>query len=368
MNAAITALGTAIPNHCGTQSNVADFMSDLLALQAADRKRMKVLYRSTGITTRHSILSDYTKNHGELSFFPNNTSDNFPSTSTRMQVYRDHALPLALAAIDDCFSTRQPVDTNLLTHLIVVSCTGMYAPGLDIDIVHALGLPTQTKRTAIQFMGCYAAINALKVANDICRANPIAKVLIVSVELCTLHLQQKLEPDHLISGAIFADGAAAALVEANPTTSRHLNIANFHCDILPQSSQEMAWHIGDSGFEMTLSAYVPQAIKSGIASFMQRCLAQHTIELNDVDLYAIHPGGKSILQACESVLGISAHDNRYSYQILRDYGNMSSATVLFVLKAIWNDLTLNDHDKTIFSCAFGPGLTLEAMLLKTVNT
>lgn len=364
MNVAITALGTATPTHQRPQTEVIQFMSTALSLDAAAQKRLQALYRATGINTRHSVLSDYNQSRGEFSFFSNNPADPFPSTASRMQAYRTHALPLALDAIADCCARLPHFNRETLTHLIAISCTGMYAPGLDIDIVHTLNLPTHIKRTAIQFMGCYAAINGLKVAHDICKANPQAKVLVVSVELCTLHLQKSADLDHLLSGAIFADGAAAAIVEANPECDQYLQLNHFHCDILPQSSQEMAWHIGDSGFEMILTAYVPQAIKSGIAEFLNRCLSQHTVQLNDIDLYAIHPGGKTILQACEQALGISKHDNRYSYQVLQDYGNMSSATILFVLKALWDDLKTMGDKKNIFSCAFGPGLTLESMLLE----
>lgn len=364
MDVAITSLGTAVPMHRGVQTDVVEFMCKVLSLNATAKKRLKALYRLTGIDFRHSVLEDYTSTEN-LSFFPENANAAFPSTSARMQIYKAQALPLALTAIADCIGSLADFDKQTLTHLITISCTGMYAPGLDIDIVQALELPKQIKRTAIQFMGCYAAINGLKMANDICRANPTAKVLVVSVELCTLHLQKNTTVDHLISGSIFADGAAAAVIEANPDSDRCLKLHNFYCDILPQSSQEMAWHIGDNGFEMVLTSYVPQIIKSGIAHFVQRCLAQHAIELNDIDVYAIHPGGKAILQACEQALGIPSAANCYSYQVLRDYGNMSSATILFVLKAIWQDLTALDDKKTIFSCAFGPGLTLESMVLES---
>ena len=137
---------------------------------------------------------------------------------------------------------------------------------------------------------------------------------------------------------------------------------------MPETSQDMAWHIGDSGFDMILSAYVPQAIQSGIAAFTQRLLRQSNQSLSDIDYFAIHPGGLKILQACEASFNITPHDNRFSYDVLRQYGNMSSATVLFVLKKIWNALSTEDNHRTLFSCAFGPGLTLESMLLEVVLT
>jgi alpha-pyrone synthase len=174
-----------------------------------------------------------------------------------------------------------------------------------------------------------------------------------------------MDTDNLIANAIFADGAAAVLVEAAFTPKKHLSLEAFHCNLLPQAKTQMAWHIGDFGFEMVLSAYVPDTIGAGIQQFMQQLMAQTNLATTAIDFYAIHPGGAKILEACEQALKLSKSDNRYAYHVLRNYGNMSSATILFVLKALWDDLKTEDHDKTIFSCAFGPGLTLESMLLRT---
>lgn len=240
----------------------------------------------------------------------------------------------------------------------------MYAPGLDIEIVQKLSLQTTVKRTAINFMGCYGAFNGLKVADSICKADPDAKVLLVCVELCSIHFQKEFSTANLISNAIFADGAAAVIIEKQPDNRKCFSIESFYCDLVPQTSQEMVWQIADSGFDIVLSSYVSQAIQSGISEFTKKLLSQSKQTLANIDLYAIHPGGIKILQACEEALNITAEDNRYSYGVLRNYGNMSSATVLFVLKKIWDDIH-SEEQKNIFSCAFGPGLTLESMMLKT---
>lgn len=240
----------------------------------------------------------------------------------------------------------------------------MYAPGLDIELVKELQLNSTTERTAINFMGCYGAFNAIKVAKSICTSNPQAVVLVVSVELCTIHFQKNFSVDNVISNSLFADGSAAVLIQAEPQHPKYLSLNQFHCDLVPDTHDEMAWQIADYGFDIVLSSYVPAVIQSGIADFTSRLLTQSQLDLTNIDFYAIHPGGLKILQACEKALSITEEDNRYSYSVLRDYGNMSSATILFVLKKIWDDLTSHDHRKTIFSCAFGPGLTLESMLLK----
>ncbi len=365
MEIALTAIGTANPTYKRRQLDTAELISAGLNLKPAEKRLLKSVYKATGIEQRHSVLADYCKAPGEFEFFPNDPNASFPTTAERMKVYKDNALKLALAAIENCLATLDHFDKNEITHLITVSCTGMYAPGIDIEIVQQLNLHSATKRTAINFMGCYGAFNAIKIADSICKAESNAKVLIVSVELCTIHFQNKFNMDNIISNAIFADGAAAVLVQAQPTQKKYFSLTGFYCDLLPQTSKEMAWHIADNGFDIVLSSYVPEVIQAGISAFTQQLLNQHNLALSHIDFYAIHPGGLKILQACEASLNISNEHNKYSYQILRDYGNMSSATVLFVLKAIWDAIYPANHNKNIFSCAFGPGLTLESMLLKT---
>ncbi|AHE67598.1 putative naringenin-chalcone synthase [Legionella oakridgensis ATCC 33761 = DSM 21215] len=240
----------------------------------------------------------------------------------------------------------------------------MYAPGIDIEIIQHLGLNSSTKRTAINFMGCYGAFNGLKVADAFCKADPNAKVLMVSVELCSIHFQNDFSLESVISNAIFADGAAAVLIQGRTTQQKHFKLESFHADLVPDTEQDMAWSIGNYGFDMILSAYVPKVIKYGISAFTEKLLSQLNWSLNNIDYFAIHPGGLKILQSCEESLNITAEDNKYSYEVLRNFGNMSSATVLFVLKGIWDALDQGAYGKNILSCAFGPGLTLESMLIK----
>lgn len=364
MDIAITAIGTANPPYKRAQLETASIISAALNLNPAEKRLLRSVYRATGIEFRHSVLPDYCKNLGEFEFFPNDPASSFPATSARMQIYKQNALQLCLSAIENCLANLDGFDVSEITHVITVSCTGMYAPGIDIEIVQKLNLNSSTKRTAINFMGCYGAFNAIKVAEAICSAEPEAKVLVVSVELCTIHFQKSMSLDNMISNAIFADGAAALLIQANPKQKKFFTLNGFYCDLLPQSSNEMAWEIADNGFDIILSSYVPEVIQSGIARFTNNLLSEYELNLSNIDLFAIHPGGLKILQACEAALNITAEHNKYSYQVLRYFGNMSSATVIFVLKAIWDAMSLKEHNKNIFSCAFGPGLTLESMLLR----
>ncbi len=365
MKSYLCAVGTANPEHKIPQMQIAGFMADALQFNDADRRKLAALYRVSGIDTRYTVLEDYAKQNGSYEFYPNEIGlEPFPSVALRMAAYRKHALPLALKAIQDCLIQVSDFETKKITHLITVSCTGMYAPGLDIELVEALNLPTSVERTSVNFMGCYAAFNALKVANNICKANPEANVLVVCAELCTLHFQKSPETDHLVSNALFSDGAAAVLLSSKPLTSVALEMEAFHCDLAPTGKNDMAWHIGNTGFEMTLSAYVPELIKQGIKTLTENLLRHLQLTLAEIQWYAIHPGGRRILEAIEQELGLVKEQNRFAYNVLRQFGNMSSVTVLFVLRELMKELTSENHDQRVLSFAFGPGLTLESMLLK----
>ena len=359
MSAYITAIGSANPKHKIAQKDIFQFMSEYMALKEYQKRELEILYRATGIQHRYSVLSDYTKALGHFTFYPNHEQlEPFPTVSARMNTYKKEALDLAVSAIKDC------TNENDFTHLIVVSCTGMYAPGLDIELVESLGLSKSIKRSCLNFMGCYAAINALKIAQQACLADPKAKVLVLCLELCSIHFQKINNADNLLANALFGDGAAAVVVEPSMRAGINLKIENFHCDIVTEGSNDMAWQIGDFGFEMALSSYVPDILKSGISTLTQQLLATFELSKDAIDYFAIHPGGKKILQVVAQELDLSREDMFHAHEVLKNYGNMSSPTVLFVLKSIWNQLEHKDANKHILSFAFGPGLTLESMLLQ----
>ncbi|WP_046243686.1 type III polyketide synthase [Hymenobacter terrenus] len=361
------AIGTANPVHRIAQPQIADFMAQALDFGKRDTRKLRALYRVSGIEHRYSVLPDYGRPNGEYTFFPNTPNlEPFPSVGQRMAAYRREALPLAIQAVGDCLRQVPDVVPSSITHLVTVSCTGMYAPGLDIELVQALGLRREVRRTCVNFMGCYAAMNAVKLADAFCQADAHARVLIVSVELCTLHFQKSPEEDHLISNALFGDGAAACLVQAEPlpNDAPNLTLQAFHCGLEPDGRDDMAWHINDFGFEMTLSSYVPKLIQRGIRQLTDGLLDSLSVQLGDIRHFAIHPGGRKILETIETALGLTRDDNRHAYRVLRDYGNMSSATVLFVLRDVLTHASPADHDAPVLSFAFGPGLTMEAMLLE----
>lgn len=367
MNAYITAIGTSNPEHKIHQMQIHDFMQGVLSLDEREKRKLSILYKSTGIDYRHSVLEDYkfTDTHS-FQFFPKSRNlEPFPLISNRMAVYEKEAPLLASSAALSSMQKRN-IDKAEITHLVTVSCTGMYAPGIDIDLIRILGLKTSVHRTMVNFMGCYGAFNGLKVAESIVKAEEKAKVLVICVELCTLHFQNTSNEDQVLSSALFADGAAAVIVESLPYNEKSLRINHFYTDLLLEGKQDMSWRIGDHGFEMELSSYVPNLIGNGIEKLLLQLLNQAKLLPSDIHHYAIHPGGKRILQQIEKALNLEPAHNYSAYEVLRQYGNMSSATVLFVLSHLLDHTDENNLKGNILSMAFGPGLTVEAALLEMV--
>lgn len=361
----ITAIGTANPSHRFSQSIIAEFMLRAMTLNNGDGRKLKAVFKASGIEYRHSVLDDYGKTEGFTFYADTPNLQPFPGTERRLQIFRENALALSLRAVRDMQDSYSGVDVLSVSHLIVVCCTGMYAPGLDIDLVKSLKLPSTVQRTAINFMGCHAAFNALKIADAICTSSPAARVLVICTELCSLHFQRQPSDDNILANALFADGSAALMVEGSARNSLQLKIESFHSDLATEGMDDMAWTIGDLGFEMKLSSYVPELIRKGISGLTRALLAKVSVRLSDIRHFAIHPGGKKILEVVEKELGIARKDNEAAYHVLRNYGNMSSPTILFVLKEIIVRAGGFARGERILAVAFGPGLTLESMVLKT---
>jgi predicted naringenin-chalcone synthase len=281
------------------------------------------------------------------------TRGDFPSTGQRMRRYETKAPELALEALAGLRLTDD--ERADVTHVIVTSCTGFSAPGLDLQIVERLGLQPSVERTVVGFMGCYAAISALKLARHIVRSEPEAKVLVVSLELCTLHLQETSNLEQVLTFLVFGDGCAAALV----TAQRHgLSLDSFHAEIAPDSAAQITWNIGDLGFDMFLSGAVPGSISRALEGGRGAIL--NGAQSEDIDLWAVHPGGRSVLDAVQAAFSLPQGALAASREVLRKFGNMSSATVLFVLKAMLDNPTTPGARGC--AMAFGPGLTAETML------
>lgn len=352
----IISIATAVPRYCHRQDEIIHFMSDIYALEKDEKRKLSFLYKHSGIHSRYSVVGDYSRTEDEWDFIPR-SGKSFPSLEQRMKVFDEEALPLSTKAITKCIEGI--INKDDITHLITVSCTGMSAPGLDLQIMEALELSPAIFRTSVNFMGCYAAIHALKLAKLICDAEPNANVMIADTELCTLHFQNDYTTDNAASSLLFADGSAAVLVSNNIRTANAISINGFFSHVAFKGKNDMSWQLSSKGFLMTLSGYVPQLIKEDIEGLVSKSLLHHNVSKKDITHWCIHPGGKKILEAIENKLDLTENDLHYSTKILAEYGNMSSPTILFVLKEMMENM---EQNAKIFGVAFGPGLTMETFL------
>jgi predicted naringenin-chalcone synthase len=360
----IVQIATAVPDYKYDQIALMQFYCNTTDDESAKRK-IKLLASKSGISTRYSVLKDYGLAVEDFTFFPKNKALlPTPSLSERMVIFREEALKLSLKAIQNL--SNFDIEKDSITHIITVTCTGLFAPGLDIELIHALDLSPTTHRSSVNFLGCNAAIIAMKQADDICNNYLNAKVLIVCTELCTLHFPTNYSDDYLLSNLLFADGSAAVLVSSLPNKDplhKNAKITGFDSFCIPDSNNEMAWQLSETGFIMNLTSYVADLIKNNIKQMLDNL----GVDKEDIDYWAVHPGGKKIIENFITAMGLLHTDLTASYKILNEYGNMSSPTVLFVLKEILDNIASDVSDKKVFAVAFGPGLTVETMQLNVVG-
>jgi predicted naringenin-chalcone synthase len=355
----ILSIGTAVPQYKHKQEEILDFMQRVFAMDEKDQRRLKFLYRQGGIDTRYSVIPDYSLPASSWQFYaPSENLEPFPKLEQRMQWYQRYASQLSLDAITKCV---EKFPGNSITHLITVSCTGMSAPGLDLELLELLQLPVTTFHTSVNFMGCYAAIHALKMADAFCKSDKKANVLIVCTELCTLHFQKEHTIDNMTSSMLFSDGAAAVLVTGNEK-QKGLTIDHFYSTVALKGKKDMAWELSSKGFLMTLSGYIADLIEEDFNSLVTNALTAARLDKENISHWCIHPGGKKILEAVHKSLDFSNGQLQSCYTVLKEYGNMSSPTVLFVLEKIMKESKVKNSDK-IFGAAFGPGLSMETFIL-----
>ncbi len=359
MNASIVGIGTALPPATATQAEAVDFAKDYQCRTPEQERLLRVFYRRTGVQRRATVLIE----KGALrrpSFFPlpRDENDRGPGTDARMQRYAAEAPPLALAAASAALADAR-VDPERVRQVVTVSCTGLFAPGLDVTLVGQLGFAPDTGRTNIGFMGCHGALNGLRVASAMVRAEPQSAVLLCAVELCSLHFQYGWDPEQVVANGLFADGAAAVVVTAGQGEAGGWALADSHSWLLPGCKDAMTWRIGDHGFQMTLSARVPDLIAENLRPVLEPWLAKHGLRLDTVPTWAVHPGGPRILSAVGEALGLSSDRKAVSREVLASCGNMSSPTILFILER----LRRAQAPRPCVALGFGPGLTAEVALL-----
>jgi predicted naringenin-chalcone synthase len=358
MAAYINCIETSNPKHKIRQQEFFDFISHY-----QNDRRYNILFKQaikkSGIDQRYLVVGDMRLSAQNTELFHKNKDRTIsnPSTSERNKIYEKYSSELAFEAIH---KISKNISLEDITHIITVSCTGFYNPGLDIEIINNFNLNKKVKRINIGFMGCQAAFPALKTANEFCENNPSSKVLVVCIEMCSLHMKLNTDPNYIIGNSIFSDGCAACIVSCkNELNDRPgISIKEFHSHIINDHGKNLSWKIGDNGFDLTLNSDLPRFIAKNISKSLDYI---NTIK-KSIDYWCVHPGGRAIL---DSFSKFKPEANlQYSRKILKEFGNMSSPTVLFVLKEILNQPL--KRSQNIFGATFGPGVTVESCLLEVV--
>ncbi len=357
MPAYLNLISTAVPEYEYCQEKLRDKMKEIVAENETQERILHQIYSRSGISKRYSVLKDFNAGPEESPMLFFNGHGAAPPTGFRNDIYIRESRKLFIETAKKLLQESGLKPTSI-THLVTVSCTGFYAPGPDYDIIKHAGLNPQTERYHLGFMGCYAAIPALKLAAKLAENDPEATVMVVSAELCSLHFQANPKTDDLISASVFGDGAAGAIVSSREFGNNRLKISGFSSTVTKKGSEDMAWSIGDQGFNMVLSTYIPDLLISGLEDYIKPLLKKYGLPADEVHRWAVHPGGRAILDKVENFMGMKSGSLTESRKVLNNYGNMSSATILFVLREMMNDNY--DGGENIIALAFGPGLTIES--------
>lgn len=359
MTNVIWGLGTAVPAESMTQEEALQMTTELVCQDERQARYLKVLFRGAGVEHRNISLPWKLGYRWKREL--GGVEGRGPSTTERMRLYHEHAPPLATASSSNALQDAD-ISASETTHLVTVSCTGFSAPGVERSLIESLKLRPTVQRINVGYMGCHGAINGLRVAQALADADPHAVVLLTAVELCCLHYCLHWDPDALKGNALFADGAASLVIGGRPASARSgrgWTIRATGSCLLPESSDEMSWLIGDHGFEMRLTSQVPVMIEKHLKPWMAHWLESLGLGFDQIAAWGIHPGGPKILTAAETALGLPPKSCTISREILREQGNMSSPTVLFIL-----DRLRQETEGPIVLLGFGPGLTAEAAVLE----
>jgi len=355
--ASIMGIGTALPVHRIEQKDVSARLAQALEHEPDSRRWAKRIFNQCGVETRYTCEPNLLEPVESCRYLPFTQTKNVPTTAERMGKYKEAAVPLGIQAARQALEDAV-VSTSEITHLITVSCTGQFLPGLDVRLIQQLELSPRINRIPLVFQGCAAGLKAIQLANSIVTNDQDAKVLIVCVELCTLHFQPSAKRDDLFAASFFGDGASACVVGLSGNGRKELfRLGSGHSVLLPDCSEEMIWELGNTGFDLYLSPQIPKLLGLHLGPEVERLLDGKDLP----EIWAIHPGGRGIVDAVQKLYQLSDEQVAYSRNILRDYGNLSSVTILFVLQAIRDDYRKKKEASSGIALAFGPGLTAELL-------
>jgi predicted naringenin-chalcone synthase len=362
MTAVLRGIGVATPRFDLEQGRAAEIAAGLMRLTERRGRSLATLYAQTGVLTRQTVIAE----DGRSVFFPEipgpdasalqSEPGDGPTTGERVLRYREAAPALAEEASRDCLD-RAGVGGAQVTHLVMVSCTGFHAPGVDIGLIASLGLRRTVQRTMIGYMGCHGAINGLRVASAIASSEPGAVVLLCCVEICSIHFQYRPVDGAVTANALFGDGAAACVITAAGDGPR---LTAFGANIFDDSQDEMGWRIGDHGFVMSLSARVPTLLRDHVSGWVDGWLADRGLSREAIPSWAIHPGGPRIVESVRQALDLDDAAVADALAVLHAHGNMSSPTILFILRRMLD----RGAALPLVALAFGPGLAGEAVMIE----
>ncbi len=391
MKTTLLGLGTATPDNCMSQAEALTMFTDIVCETDRQRRLARALFRKSHVENRHVCVPhqsayawckpasfavsavgenrNFSLPPGDLPEITAGESAG-PTTGERMQLYAQFAGELAFQASKTALG-KSGLAASEITHLVVVTCTGFHSPGVDFELIDRLGLPLTTQRVNVGFMGCHAAINGLRTALAIAQADPAARVLLCAVELCSLHYRFQWDDEGIIGNALFADGSASLVLGQSDASDAngdvHWDLIDTGSVVIPDSQQEMSWTVGDHGFEMRLTSEVGEAIENSLSQWLVDWLAAHDLQMADIDYWGVHPGGPKILSSVQASLGLDEQHLQTSRSVLRQYGNMSSPTVVFILNEFMTQHVEVPAGKpaNCLLLAFGPGLVAEIALIQT---
>lgn len=356
----ILGLGTAVPAHTMSMQEATQLAVDVFARSERQQRLIQVLYKKSGVRNRHTVLPhriamQWVTPQGDESSKTDSVGYG-PTTEERMAFYEEHAPGLARQAVGRALedSGVAPIE---ITHLVTVSCTGFGSPGVDIDLIQHFSFRPTTQRVHVGFMGCHGAVNGIRTCKAFGDADPNARILLCAVECCSLHYRFQFDPELMLGNALFADGCAALVFAGDQSSTQYPQVTDTGCCLIPDSADAMTWKVGNHGFEMFLSAQIPELIESNLRPWLVEWLGGQGLALEDIQGWAVHPGGPRILQAVQDVLELSDEDLATSRKVLAEFGNMSSPTILFILERMRKQVPC-------VALGFGPGLMAEATLFQ----
>jgi predicted naringenin-chalcone synthase len=356
---------TSLPPYKVTQVKASEELKTRMAARPAIGRLIDTAAQRSGIDTRYVVVPD-AEDVPSQKFYSTESGAITPDTKTRMTEYEHWSKILAKDAVARLLEETGCAPSSV-KRLITISCTGFYAPGIDYYLMNEFQFPISTQRTHIGFMGCAAALVGLTTVMESLRSadNENSTTLLVALEICSLHLQTEPTRDNILANMIFADGCAAILFSKVAEYRPKLHLLSTHSHLFANSSEFMGWKIGNTGFEMMLSSELPRIILEEAVPVLHNIMKRQGIESHSIHHWVLHPGGRAILDALQAGLQLNDEDMLPSREVLRKYGNMSSPSILFVMKELLATKKVQ-KDEYLCAVAFGPGLTMEIVFLKGV--